>query len=77
MLDGQSVAGMYPMTDEIPAEIPSHWRVYFMVGDVDAAVARAEELGGSVLYPAMDIGMGRYAVLADPTGAAFAVMSFK
>lgn len=76
MLDGQSIAGMYAMTDEIPAEVPSHWRVYFMVQDVDANVARAQELGGSVVFPAMDIGMGRYAVLADPTGAVFAVMSF-
>lgn len=76
MLDGQSVAGMYPMTEDIPAEVPSHWRAYFMVQDVDATVSRAEDLGGRVIFPAMDIGMGRYAVLQDPTGAVFAVMSF-
>lgn len=75
--DGRTVAGMYPMGDDVPAQVPSHWRVYFGVEDVDAAVARAQELGGSVVYPAMDFSSGRYAVLADPTGAAFAVIQFR
>jgi predicted enzyme related to lactoylglutathione lyase len=75
-VDGDSIAGMFPMTEQIPAEVPPHWRVYFTVENVDAAVARAEELGGSVAVPAMDIDMGRFAVLSDPTGAVFAVMSF-
>lgn len=75
-VDGDSMAGMFPMTEQIPAEVPPHWRVYFTVENVDAAVSRAQELGGSVVVPAMDIGMGRFAVLSDTTGAVFAVMSF-
>jgi predicted enzyme related to lactoylglutathione lyase len=41
------------------------------VGDADRAAAGAQELGGSVLLPPMDIPVGRFTVLADPQGAAF------
>ncbi len=74
--DGTTVAGMYAMGDDVPAEVPSHWRVYFGVQDADAAVARAQKLGGSVVYPVMDFGSGRYAVLADPAGAVFSAIQF-
>lgn len=76
-LNGKSIGGMFPMNEQIPADVPPHWRIYLMVEDVDATVARAQELGGSVMVPAMDIpGTGRFAVLSDPAGAAFAVMRF-
>jgi predicted enzyme related to lactoylglutathione lyase len=71
-----SIAGMWHMNGETPAEVPSHWRVFFTVRDVDATVARAQDLGATPLFPAMDIDIGRFAVLRDPTGAVFAVMSF-
>ncbi len=59
------------------AGAPSHWLVYFAVDDVDAAVQRSRELGGAEYVKPMDIpGMGRFAVLADPQGAAFAVVRF-
>jgi predicted enzyme related to lactoylglutathione lyase len=48
---------------------------YFAVADCEAAVARAGEGGGMVFVPPMDIpGVGRFAVLADPQGAVFAVI---
>jgi predicted enzyme related to lactoylglutathione lyase len=53
---------------------PPHWIVYVATENVDATVAEAERLGGKVLKSATDIpNMGRYAVLADPQGATFAV----
>lgn len=56
--------------------VPPHWNVYFNVDDVDATVAKAQELGGSVVAPAFDIpGVGRMAVLADPHGATFNLMA--
>ncbi|WP_373046907.1 VOC family protein [Vulgatibacter sp.] len=62
---------------KLPAElagVPPHWIGYVGVADVDATVAKAQQLGGKVLHPANDIpGVGRYAVLADPQGAAFAL----
>ncbi len=55
---------------------PPHWIVYVATPDVDGTVAEAQRLGGKVLKGATDIpNMGRYAVLADPQGAAFAVYS--
>ena len=53
---------------------PPHWLSYVAVPDVDAALARAQELGGSVLHPATDIPtVGRFAVIQDPQGASLAL----
>lgn len=38
------------------------------VADLDAAVAKAERLGGTVLEPAADNGWVRKALVADPAG---------
>jgi predicted enzyme related to lactoylglutathione lyase len=54
---------------------PPHWLVYVNTGDTDGVVRQVVELGGRVVAPAQDMGnIGRFAVLADPTGAVFAVM---
>jgi hypothetical protein len=53
---------------------PPSWLVYIGTPDVDATAAAAERLGGKVLKVPADIpAVGRFAVLADPQGAAFAV----
>ncbi|HEY6516985.1 MAG TPA: VOC family protein [Steroidobacteraceae bacterium] len=53
---------------------PPSWLVYIGTPDVDATAAAAERLGGKILKSPADIpGVGRFAVLADPQGAAFAV----
>lgn len=50
---------------------PPHWLGHVAVDDVDAAAARVEEAGGSILAPPMDVpGVGRMVVVADPQGAA-------
>jgi uncharacterized protein len=69
------VAGMIDMTGRVPDEVPAHWMVYFAVEDTDAAVAKAQELGGSVAVAAIDIPIGRFAVLNDPNGSHFAVIA--
>lgn len=74
-VDGQSIAGMMPMGPQMPAAVPAHWLVYFTVTDTDGTVAKAQELGGNVMAPPMDIPMGRFAVLVDPFGAAFGVIA--
>ena len=70
-VDGQSVAGMMDSASFLPAEVPSHWTVYFEVTSVDETVALAEQLGASLLRPAEDTPFGRLADLIDPTGANF------
>jgi uncharacterized protein len=50
--------------------VPPHWISYVTVPDVDAAVAKAQELGGQAPVPGMDIPtIGRFAVIASPGGA--------
>ena len=56
-------------------EEPSGWNVYFEVADVDAALARVEELGGKIISPAEDTPYGRLARAADPTGTAFRLVA--
>jgi predicted enzyme related to lactoylglutathione lyase len=73
-IDGKSIAGGMQMGSMYPPEVPSHWLVYFAVANTDDMVKRAEGLGGKVMAPAMDIPQGRFAVLSDPQGAAFAVI---
>jgi len=55
----------------IPAdpERSPQWVSYVTVPDVDAAVAAAQEKGGQVMVPAMDIPtVGRFAYIAGPNG---------
>jgi predicted enzyme related to lactoylglutathione lyase len=53
--------------------IPPNWLPYFTVEDTDEAAHRAEQLGGRRLMPSTEVHVGRFAVLADPQGAAFGV----
>ena len=45
-------------------------KIYMQVDDLDAYLARAEELGGKRLVPPTDLpcDFGRFAILADPDG---------
>ena len=76
-VDGRSVAGMMPMIGEAwPADLPDHWMIYFGVADCDASCEQVRSLGGSVSVPPTDVpGVGRFAVVADPTGAFFSVIA--
>ena len=69
--DGQMVGGTTP--PQMPGT-PNHWHVYFGVADADATVAKATEMGGSVLVPPFDTPVGRMAVIADPQGAVFSII---
>ncbi|MBD0292703.1 MAG: VOC family protein [Jiangellaceae bacterium] len=70
----QAVAGMYPLDDTVPDDVPSYWTCYFEVEDCDAAVATAQQLGATVQVPATDTPAGRYAMITDPQGATFGVI---
>jgi hypothetical protein len=52
---------------------PPSWLVYFGVEDLDASLAKLDELGGSKLAGPIDITMAKIAVVADPQGAVFAL----
>ena len=70
------VGGMFDMNAVgIPDEVPAHWLVYFTVEDTDAVVEKAKGGGGTSGSEPIDIPVGRFAVLADPHGAVFAVIA--
>lgn len=72
-LGEKSIGGMMKIPKEW-GRVPPNWLVYFMVGDADASVAKAKQLGASVVVPPTDIpDAGRFSVLKDPQGAVFAV----
>ncbi|WP_194814853.1 VOC family protein [Nocardia sp. XZ_19_385] len=65
------LGGVMDATEFLPEGQPASWSVYFGADDVDKAVARVVELGGSVVSPPMDTPYGRMATVADVTGARF------
>ncbi|GAA3243989.1 VOC family protein [Streptomyces lavendulae subsp. grasserius] len=73
-VDGRAVGGMMDLT-QLPPGVPPHWQAYFHVDSVDEVQAAAVRAGGSVLAPAFDMAVGRMAVLADPQGGAFSVIT--
>lgn len=70
-----SVAGIMDASGFLPDGIPGHWSVYFGTEDADAALARAVDLGGSVVMPAEDTPYGRLATAADPAGIQFKLVA--
>lgn len=73
-VDGHDVGGMMTAPPD-QAGLPAMWTVLFTVADVDATVVAVEEHGGKVLEPAFDLPDARIAIVADPTGAMFGVIS--
>jgi uncharacterized protein len=60
----------------LPHEGSPHWLAYVGTPDVDNSSAQAQSLGGRVLKEPADIpNVGRFAVLADPQGAPFALFT--
>ena len=75
MVDGNPVGGIGEYPEETPGQVPAAWGAYFMVEDTDAAMAKAVELGGSVVRPAADTPYGRMGTVTDDHGAVFSVMT--
>jgi len=68
--------GMMKKPPHMPPDMPSFWIPYFLVTDVDASAEKAKSLGGSIHFGPQDIpGTGRFAVIADPAGAAFSIFT--
>lgn len=73
-LDGTPVAGVRGAGGALPRDRGARWLTYFEVRDTDAAAARVAGLGGQVLRGPHEAAFGRVAEVADPQGAAFAVV---
>ena len=75
--DGGNAGGVLTLSDEMREHgAQPAWLIYFHVDDVDASVAKAQGMGASVQMPPMTMdGVGRMAMLADPQGAHFYLMT--
>jgi predicted enzyme related to lactoylglutathione lyase len=59
----------------MPPGTPPHWAVYFGTDNLDASLAKVNQLGGRQLMEPMQAGPGRFAPVADPQGAVFNLYS--
>jgi predicted enzyme related to lactoylglutathione lyase len=69
--NGERTNGGIRELGDTPA--PPHWMPYFGIDDIEAGLARAGELGGTVLTGPIDIGIAKTGVIRDPQGAVFAI----
>jgi predicted enzyme related to lactoylglutathione lyase len=68
------VAGMMGMNGPQFEGVPPHWLSYIAVDDIDDRTTAAQSLGAVVHVPPTDIpNIGRFSVIADPTGAVIAL----
>ena len=58
---------------------PPRWMPYITVDDLDATLAKATALGGSIIMPPCDIPNdgGRIAIIKDPQGVATGLAQYK
>jgi hypothetical protein len=74
--DGGVAGGVLDLTSDMVSHgARPTWLGYLHVSDVDASVRAITADGGKLLLPAMDLPVGRIAMVADPMGAAFYVMN--
>lgn len=72
---GQMPAGGIGGPDPRAGDAQPGWSVAFQVEDVDAAVRRVRDAGGSVVEDPFDFAYGRLAVVAGPDRESFAIMT--
>ena len=77
-MDGVSVGGMMAIDENWgPEPPPSHWGTYVAVSNADETVEKIKANGGSVKMAPFDApGVGRMAMVADPSGAPFSIIQF-
>jgi uncharacterized protein len=77
IVDGTAAGGMMPMTGDEWGGAPSHWASYIAVDSADETAEKITANGGSIRVPCFDApGVGRMAMVADPSGADFAIIQF-
>lgn len=71
------VGGAIEMDEGWPEDTHPHWMIYIATADCDRTARRCLELGGTVWHPPDDIGPGRCALLEDPAGGSFSVITLR
>lgn len=66
------IGNMRLMGEEMPADVPAYWLVYFGTEAIDPVALNASGIGGRLVVPKTRAGGNNsFAVLADPAGAVF------
>jgi predicted enzyme related to lactoylglutathione lyase len=77
-VDGQrwpeGMAGLMEITDDLPADMPAHWQVYFIVENADQAIEQATSKGAKLGFGPIDVPIARMATLVDPQGAVVSIL---
>ena len=78
IMDGVAKGGMMAIGPEWgPEPPPSFWQSYVAVENADETVEKIKANGGGVNHGPFDApGVGRMAMVADPSGAGFAIIQF-
>jgi len=73
----RGIAGVMTLPDPVKAMgTPPMWLGYIYAADTDKAADGVQKAGGAIHQPPRDIpGVGRFAVVADPQGATFMLMT--
>lgn len=77
---GYPTGGLYQITPEMCPDgetlPPPHFMTYIAVDSVDESATLAAELGGTIIKAPDNIpNTGRFAIIADPTGAMFSLFT--
>jgi uncharacterized protein len=70
----EGLGGLMVMPEDVPAEIPPYWEVYFIVEELDRAIQQTQDAGGRTLAGPLDLPIARIATVTDPQGAAVSLM---
>lgn len=73
--EGGDAGGMMPKDEQMPM---AAWFHYFTTHDIDATVAKARELGGTIIAEPFPVPtVGRLAVVSGPDGSAFGLAQWE
>ncbi len=70
----EGLGGLQEMQPDVPAEVPPHWEVYFLVADLDQAIEVTTKAGGQLLFGPLELPVAKLAIVTDPEGAAVGLM---
>lgn len=75
MAGDKPAGGIFGMSGPEFEEVPEHWGAFVAVADTEAAVAAAKSGGGQIIREPFDVtGVGRIAIVMDPSGAVLGVI---
>jgi uncharacterized protein len=78
-IQGNAMGGMMEINKEWGEDwqkIPSRWVTYIAVDNVDETVEKVKQNSGGICMPPFDApGIGRMAVVKDPAGVAFSIIT--